>query len=247
MKRNKLAFGLALGAGALAVGAFAYARQTGRLNGALGRVGLGFLGKSDVVRTVAPSPPMVGRRKVGGMDLQLYRANNISIDTRVGLIQKRVWEGVNDPRIRKLALELTRQCGRNDGPCETQRIYDAVKRRVRYTGDVAPVKHPDGTVEPIDYFQSPWRTWEFQGGDCDDHSGLIAALLSSIGVPVHLRVTAPTKLSDWGHIYPVAGVPKENPKKWISVDTTLPGKTRLGDEARFGRKRDYVPHKDYPA
>jgi transglutaminase-like putative cysteine protease len=239
--RTKLA--IALGLGSLLTGAFLVARQRGHFRG----VGLFGLGKDDVVRTVAPPPPMVSRNKVAGMELQLYRANNIPIDTRVGLIQKRVWEGVNDPRIRKLALELTRACGRNDGQCETQRVYEAVKRKVRYTGDVAPVKHPDGTVEPIDYFQSPWRTWEFGGGDCDDHSGLIAALLSSIGVPVRLRVTAPTKISDWGHIYPVAGLPKETPKKWFAVDTTLPGRTRLADEARYGRKRDYVPHKDYPA
>lgn len=244
MKRSNLAKVLAVGAGALALGAGVfYAKRSGMLGKLGASLGLG----SDVVRTVAPPPPMVGRSNAGGMDLQLYRAANIPIDTRVGLIQKRVWNGVNDGRIRKLALEITRNCGRNDGSCEIQKVYDAVKKRVRYTGDVAPVKHPDGTVDAIDYFQAPWRTWEFGGGDCDDHSGLISALLSSIGVPTRLRVTAPGKFSDWGHIYVIAGLPKENPKKWIAVDTTLPGRTKLADEARFGRKRDYVPYKDYPA
>lgn len=231
MDRKKFVIGLWLGVGALAAGTAGYfaIRRSGGVGGILGRAG---------IRT-APPPPLVSERKIGDATLRLYRAPNIPIDQRVGLIQKRVWDGVNDPRIRKLALEITHGCPRNDGECEARKIFEAVHKRIRYTGDVAPVVHPDNTVEPIDYFQSPWRTWEYKGGDCDDHSGLISALLSVIGVPTQLRVTGPSKFSDFQHIYPVAGLPKIGPRKWIAVDTTLP-RASYGKEAPYGRKKEYA-------
>lgn len=233
MNRKKLVLGLWIGAGTLAAGAAAYfgAKRYGGFGGVLGRA----LGRGQA----APPPPLVAQRRVGDATVSLYRAPNIPIDQRVGLIQKRVWDGVTDPRIRKLALELTHGCPRNDGVCESKRIFEAVARRIRYTGDVAPVVHPDGSVDAIDYFQKPWRTWEFRGGDCDDHAGLISALTSSIGIPTQLRVTAPTKFGDYSHIYPVVGLPKTGPRKWTAVDTTLPG-PRFAKEAPFGRKKDYA-------
>jgi transglutaminase-like putative cysteine protease len=95
-------------------------------------------------------------------------------------------------------------------------------------------------VEGVDLFQSAYRTWEFGGGDCDDHSILAATLLSLNGVPAKFRVTASKKGQDFSHIYTMAGIPKMNPKKWIAVDTTLPGD-------RFGYEVPFAKHKDYPA
>ena len=94
-------------------------------------------------------------------------------------------------------------------------------------------------VEGIDYYQKPWITWEFGGGDCDDAVGLIAALLSVIGHTTRLRVSAPTRFAEWAHIYPVTGLPKDGPQTWKAVDVTLPWKAAVGSEAKYGKARDY--------
>lgn len=175
------------------------------------------------------------------MTVKHYRAANITIDQRVRLIQEQIEKSIHDPRVKQIATQVTRQCRSRDNLCEAKAIYDAVRKRVRYIGDIAPIKMKNGDVEPIDTFQSAYRTWEFGAGDCDDHSILIASLLSSIGIPARLRVTAPSKWTDWGHIYVIAGLPAVSPSKWHALDTTLEAPTRFGHELRFGKNRDYKP------
>jgi transglutaminase-like putative cysteine protease len=183
----------------------------------------------------------MGRTKKNGMVLTHYRDSKMPIEMRVGLIQDRVWESVRDPEMRKLALAITQKCPARDGECEARAIFDYVRRNVRYTGDVAPVKMGrNGPVEAIDYFQSAKRTLEFKGGDCDDHDTVSATLLALNGITPRLRVTAPRKHDIWRHIYTVAGLPKENPTKWIALDTTL-------DPAKFGKEAPYAKHKDFAA
>lgn len=179
--------------------------------------------------------------EAGGMTVNHHRAPNISIDQRVRLIQEMVEKSVHDPRVKQIATQVIRQCRSRDNLCEAKAIYEAVRQRVRYIGDIAPIKMKTGEIEPIDTFQSAYRTWEFGAGDCDDHSILIASMLSVIGIPARLRVTAPTKFSDWAHIYVTAGIPAVNPSKWFALDTTLENPTKFGHELRFGRNRDYKP------
>lgn len=209
----------------------------------------GLLGRT---RAAGPTPVLVARnparmptptetRKIDGMTLKRYQMDKMSIDERLKLIQKATWDGVNDPRIRRLAFQITAGCGRDDGECEAKRVFDAVKAKVRYTGDVGPVVNPNtGKVDAIDYYQKPWLTWEFGGGDCDDAVGLISSLLAVIGHNMRLRVSAPTKFADWAHIYAVSGLPKDGPKAWKAVDTTLPWRASVGSEARYGKARDYT-------
>lgn len=225
----------------VAVGAgVAFHNRRRFLRGSIGRGSAGPTPKL-IARNPARIPTPTEVRRVGDRVLTRYEAKNITIDERLKLIQARVWDGVNDPRIRQLALQLTKGCGRDDGPCEAERIFHAVKQRVRYTGDVGPVKNPKtGVVEGIDYYQNPWVTWEYQGGDCDDADGLIAALLAVIGHTVRMRVSAPSVIGDWEHIYPVTLLPKDRPTKAVAVDITLPwSNARLGSEARYGKARDY--------
>ena len=191
------------------------------------------------VPKLGPTTPVVGETQAGGMVLQHRRSKNMPIDERVRNIQNLIWESVNDPRMIKLAREITRNAPERDGEAEAREIYMAVKARVRYTGDVAPVRMPDGKVEAIDLYQSAWRTWEFGGGDCDDQSILVATLLSINGITAMLRVTATSKSADWSHIYPVALLPKFAPKKKLPVDTTLPGNKRFGYEVPFGKNLDF--------
>lgn len=190
------------------------------------------LGRASVV-----TPPV----NKAGMTLTHYRHKKMPIDERLRILQDLTWKSVQDPRNRKLALGMTQRCPERDGKCEAKAVYDGIKQNIRYTGDVAPLKMgADGPIEGVDLFQSAYRTWEFKGGDCDDHSVLAATLLSLNGIPAKFRVTAPHRSADFSHIYVLAGLPKMRPTKWIPIDTTLPGNDRFGYEVPYGRKADYA-------
>lgn len=184
--------------------------------------------------------PVVGRSESGGMKIEHRRSATMPIEERVASIQDLVWKGVQDPQMRKLALKITSHCPERDGLCEARAVYDYVKRHVRYTGDVAPVKMGrNGPVEGVDYFQLGKRTLEIGGGDCDDQSILGATLLAHNGIMPRLRVTSSTRNGEDEHIYPVAMLPKERPTKAVALDTTLPGSNKFGVEYPAGRVTDF--------
>lgn len=228
----------AAGIGLVGIGAFLAWRQKSSLAGPQ----LRGLGKGRVVMGRHAMTPVVEEIKKNGMTLKHRRSDDMPIEERVANIQDMVWKGVVDPQMRKLALQITRKCPERDKTCEAREIYKAIKRRVRYTGDVAPVKigGRNGPLEAVDLYQSPLRTWEFGGGDCDDHSGLAATLLSLNGIPARLRVTHECPGCEAGHIYGVFGMPVVNPKKWLAMDTTLPG------DDKFAYEVDYDHHLDFP-
>jgi hypothetical protein len=210
------------------------------------------LGRGRGPRAAGPTPVLITRnpakmptasetRHIDGRTVKRFDMKSMSIDERLKLIQAQTWDGVQDPRIRKLAFQITAGCGRDDGDCEARRIFDAVKAKVRYTGDVGPVINPaTGKVEGMDYYQKPWVTWEYGGGDCDDAVALVSSLMAVIGHTVRLRVSAPSRLADWAHIYPVSILPKDNPRTPKAVDITLPWKAQVGSEAKYGKARDYL-------
>lgn len=229
-------FWATVGVAAVGVGIAMHRRRSALL-------GRGSAGPEPVLvrRNPAKLPPITETRHEGGITMTRYEAPTITIDQRLKLIQKRIWDGVNDPRMRRLALKITAGCGRDDGECEARKIFDAVKARVRYTGDIGPVMNPrTGVVEGIDVYQRPWLTWDMGGGDCDDAIGVTGSLLAWLGHTVRLRTSAPSKFSEYAHIYPVTFLPKDNPKRGQAVDITLPWKAQLGSEARYGKARDYL-------
>ncbi|OHC48765.1 MAG: hypothetical protein A2X69_09215 [Rhodobacteraceae bacterium GWF1_65_7] len=123
--------------------------------------------------------------------------------------------------------------------CEAKAVYNWVRKNVRYAGDIAPIKQGRrGVVEGVDYFAAADRVVQFGAEDCDGHSILNATLLALNGIPAKLRITAPGRFREWSHIYTVAGMPKTAPKKWVALDTTLPGEY-FGVEAPHGRVRDF--------
>ena len=201
-------------------------------------------------------PRTTSKHRIGGMTLTHHYDPDMPIDKRVGLLQGLVWKGVQNPQMRELALAITGRgtrevkvgkrkftvvgadCPARDGLCESQAVYDWVRNNIRYTGDVAPVKQPNGNVEGVDLFSSPLRTVEFGGEDCDGHSGLTATLLSLNGIPARFRITASAKNEDFSHIYSLAGVPKTNPSRWVALDTTIPGNF-FAREAPHAKRQDY--------
>lgn len=185
--------------------------------------------------------PIVGTMTNGGRTTTHYRTKNLSIEKRVGLVQDTIWKSVQDPQMRKLALQITRNCPARDGECEARAIDTWMRKNIRYTGDIAPVRiGKNGPVEAIDLFQTASFTAEAGGGDCDDHSVIAATLLSLNGITARLRVTSPNLVkNDWRHIYVVAGLgTKENPTRWVALDSTLPN-ARFGDVAGHAKARDF--------
>jgi transglutaminase-like putative cysteine protease len=190
-------------------------------------------------RTNAVLGQVVNRVEAGGMTLDHHKESDMTIEQRLKILQDLTWQSVQDPRSRKLALEMTAKCPERDGECEAKAIYQAIKGRVRYTGDVAAVKQPSGEVEGIDLYQSAYRTWEFKGGDCDDNAILATTMLTLNGIQAKFRITAPKKGADFSHVYCMANLPKNNPTKWVALDTTLPGNDKFGVEVPFGKSRDF--------
>lgn len=218
-----------LGLGLTAVGAFLYYRE--RKNAALNgpRYSPGRFAEA----------PMVDSFSDGDATTVLRASDTMPIEQRIGSIQKMIEKSVMDPKMRALAMEITKDCRERDGKCEAKAIYKAIKKRVRYTGDVAPIKMSTGETEGIDLYQSARRTWEMGGGDCDDQVALVATLASVIGLTTKLRVTAECKDCEEGHIYPVVLLPKFAPEYAVAVDTTLPGSGNFGVEAPSARATDY--------
>jgi hypothetical protein len=149
------------GAGFMAVGALMlYRQRRGSLHGLT-------LGRGPLITERVAQAPVVDGFSAGGMKTELRQSRSMSIQQRLATIQDLVHKSVQDPRMRKLALDITSKCPARDGTCEAQAVYDAVKQRVRYTGDIAPIKQgANGEVDGIDLYQAAYRTWEFKGGDC---------------------------------------------------------------------------------
>lgn len=218
-----------IGLGLLAVGGYVYWRKS-----------KGSLGRPRLMAGNYAEAPAIDSYTDGDMTTVMRQSANMPIEERLASIQKLVHKSVQDPQMRKLALQITKHCPERDGLCEARAVYNYVKQNVRYTGDVAPIRHPSGAVEGVDLYQSARRTLEFQGGDCDDQSILIATLLSLNGITARLRVMKEDKDDDFSHIFPTAGLPKNNPTRWVPLDSTLPGQ-------KFGVEVPYADALDFPA
>lgn len=121
-----------------------------------------------------------------------------------------------------------RPCKARDAECEITRVWDFTVLNMRYTFDPAEV----------DTFSTVKESLESGGGDCDDSTILIASLLKAVGFTVVARVISTTG-KHWEHIYPIVGVPHENPSKWVSLDCTVEN-FKPGDEFK-----PYKSHRDF--
>lgn len=88
---------------------------------------------------------------------------------------------------------------------EARAIKEWVRQNIRYTRD----------INGVETLQIPEKTLEFEQGDCDDHSILVAALLESIGHPARFRAIS-TGGSAFNHVY----VETRIGPRWLSVETT---------------------------
>lgn len=223
---------------------------------AVAAVGTGAAIAWIVTRKRSQVGELVEQTESGGAIAKVYRSS-MPIDERVGHIQDMVWKSVKDPQVRQLGLAITgcgtrrvvvgsqaytidgACCPARDGLCEADAIGRWTAENIRYTGDIAPIKHGrNGPTEGIDVFQSAARTAEYGGEDCDGHTIINSSLLAVNGIQSKMAVTAPSKFGSFGHIYTEAMLPKNDPSKFVPLDTTLPG-YETGREVPFGRKRRF--------
>ena len=217
-----------LGLGLAVIGGALYYQERKR-SGLMGRYTPGKFAEAPVIDSYSD----------GETTTTLRASNNMTVEERIGSIQKMIEKSVMDPQMRKLAMQITAGCPERDGRCEAKAIYKWVKKNVRYTGDVAPIKMSTGDVEGIDLYQSARKTIEYGGGDCDDQVGVVGTLASVIGLTTRLRVTSEEPGGEPSHIYGVVGLPKFDPSSWIAVDTTLPGSYNFGVEGGSGEVTDF--------
>lgn len=184
----------------------------------------------------AAQAPVIAAYSDGNMRTTMRESAAMPIEQRIATIQDLIHKSVQDPHMRKVALQVTSRCPERDKMCEAHAIYNFVKSRVRYTGDMGAIQHPDGSVEGVDLYQSARRTLEFGGGDCDDNAILNGTLLALNGIDPILRVVKTRGAPDWEHIYTGFA----NGRKFIALDTTLPGNTSFGVEPNYSKKIDFA-------
>lgn len=172
--------------------------------------------------------------------MQMRSFNIKTLDDRISYLQRLVDAGKRDPHVYAFARRaISKRCGNawctpeKDNLAEAKAVFGAVqagrrgatgpdmaaarnlfrsiRRNVRYTSDIAAV----------DTYQKPSHTLALKTGDCDDYSTLTCAALQSIGIPCRFKVIRTKGANDWNHIFPQAGFPRQNPKRWVSLDSSI--------------------------
>ena len=181
--------------------------------------------------------------QVGDLPTATTRIHKVdSLEDRIKWIKKMVEKGVRDPTERAVLWQAVHQelgamCGQDwcvkerDWMGELDAIYNFVRANVRYSHDVTG----------IDTYQSPLRTLQAHGGDCDCLTTLIAALCKMVGYSVKARVIKTTGSDDWNHVYCMVGLPPPRPTRWVAMDASV-GK-KAGWEAP---KEMIAAKKDFP-
>lgn len=183
-----------------------------------------------------------------------------TLDQHVDLIRGMVRRSMKDPQSRMLAVRIvsgaydfTRDrkgkevltveawgkhflapagvtCRARDADCEVERVWDFMVLNVRYVYDATD----------YDTFSTLKVTLETGGEDCDGMTIALATLLKHLGFYVMARViSTQEEPNTWVHIYPMVGLPKDNPTHWVPLDMTIDGFIP-GDEYKgIGKHRDF--------
>jgi len=155
---------------------------------------------------------------------KIYKVNNI--DERLAGVARQMMASIRDPRVRQLAVSIVSKRARKadnangDGGwaiderdywSEVKAVFNWMRANVRYIRDMAT----------IDTFATAMRTIEAHGGDCDDYTIALGALLMSIGYSVRMKTIQTKDSDDWNHIYLQVGLPPGKPTKWRTLDASV--------------------------
>jgi hypothetical protein len=119
-------------------------------------------------------------------------------------------EGGPSPEVRALALAITHGLSSRDKAGQIAAVLDWVKQNIDFRGEYKET------------LQSPVVTLQLKGGDCDDHSMLIAALLKSIGFKTRFTTVAADDEDpqQFSHVFAEALDPTT--RQWTALDSTVP-------------------------
>jgi len=212
--------GIALGYRTLSTGA---QRLGSGLNSGGRGIGGGRIPTVVVPRNATRSmPPLLQQGKkvktrAGQMGVSLREVRTLG--DRLSVIIDKAHQGKLDPVIigwaRREVSKKDKQgqwvTPEKDTEAEAFAIFKGLRRDIRYTSD----------VRGVDTYANPRKTLETRAGDCDEYSAVGCAALMAVGIPCRLEVIQTTKSSTPDHIFIQAGVPKEGPTKWVSLDASV--------------------------
>lgn len=118
-----------------------------------------------------------------------------------------------DPAFVMFCRSIVSNIKSKDYFAEAQRIYDIVKKHVRYVFDP---RH-------MEYVQDPrWVMFVDGSGDCDDHAATIAAMAMALGHEAAFKTIGADKNrpEDFSHVYALIGIQKGPNTEWWAADTT---------------------------
>lgn len=121
------------------------------------------------------------------------------------LMEKLVRAGKLALPVNDMALRLTRAIPQKDYVGEVRALFSFVQNNIRYVRDITG----------YETLRTPEKTLEVGGGDCDDKSVLLAALLESIGHPTRF-VAIGFEPNTYHHVYVETLVGKQ----WVALDAT---------------------------
>lgn len=96
-----------------------------------------------------------------------------------------------NPELRAVALNLLALTPEKDALAEVTTLFEFVRDRIRYAGDVLEVET----------LTTPDKTLALRAGDCDDKSVLLATLLESVGYVTRFVVTGYNFPGVFEHVY----------------------------------------------
>lgn len=120
-------------------------------------------------------------------------------------------------------------CRMRDDWCEVVAIWNFWVANVRYVFDPSA----------YDLFCTAEYTLRAGGGDCDDSTIGLCALLKCIGFEgVAARVISVSG-TKWEHVYALVGLPKDPPRDWYPLDPTVEGVHPGWQFDRIAEVRDF--------
>lgn len=133
------------------------------------------------------------------------QANTAATLSRMAKIAK-AWK--REPLVISTARNIIANIPGKQFKREAEALQNWVRSNVRYTKDVAGVET----------LQTPEVTLKVRQGDCDDHSILLAALLSAVGHPSRFRAVKIKGNGIFCHVFTETKIGNQ----WFAVETTEP-------------------------